>query len=159
MTSFCKQLVPSIYVSREIFSILLNINIYHCGNGENTVIKGNCVCYLNIFLKCNCSNKIVVYDLSNGSDIEIKHWRSYAVFKMMSRLDIFPGNNIREEVFLFHHLSLLWFRIFKDWKVSPPTNYFLHGPQSGGWFLDEREKILIFWRRERQRSPLPGAWD
>ena len=44
-------------------------------------------------------------------------------------------------------------------KFVAPTNYFLHGPQSGCWFLDEIEKILIFWRRERQRTPLPGAWD
>ena len=113
------------------------------------------------FLKCNCSNKIVIYDLSH-IDIQklLQNTVQFPTQKRMSRFDKFLENNIRLEVFHFTISHLVWkFWRFKNFVA--PTNYFLHAPQTAGWFCGETEKILIFsflWEKTKVPPSHAVAW-
>ena len=77
--------------------------------------------------------------------------------RRMSRFDKFLENNIRLEVFHFTISHLVW-KFWRFKKFVAPTNYFLHAPQTAGWFWGETEKILIFLFLCEKRMVPPLTW-
>ena len=76
----------------------------------------------------------------------------------MSRFDKFLENNIRLEVFHFTISHLVW-KFWRFKKFVAPTNYFLHAPQTAGWFWGEREKIsIVLFLFEKSRVPPVKRW-